>query len=187
MIHWVEPIDRANSNPSTSIHHSRHARPSGFHHKPTRKKLHPGHWRTGDHPASKFPSMPHCHPGGAPKSGTHRPPPPQMAQRAHRIGRSCCCPNSEPPRCLATQVTALFLQRSAQRSPPEHCIGHWCSRPNTQHCHRIVWRWSGNRLRRPQQTTRTARCIVPRRCCPNTAPSHQDGWRENVPFQRPPR
>ena len=174
MLHSVEPIDRANSTPSTSIHHSQYELPSGFRHMPTRKNFHPGHDRTEDHPARKFPNMPHCHPVGDPKSGKNRQPPPQMVQTAHRIGRSCCCPSSEPPRCLVNQVNAIFPQQSAQRSHPEHCIGHWYSHPNTQYCHRIVWQWSGNHLRRPQQTPRKAHCIAPRRCCPNTPPSHQD-------------
>ena len=96
--------------------------------------------------------MPHCHPGGVPRSGQHRRPSQQRAQTAHHIGHSCCCPNSEPPRCLAIRVSAISPQQSAQRSHPEHCIGHWCSHPNTQWCHRIVGRWSGHHLRRSQQS-----------------------------------
>ena len=121
--------------------------------------------------------MPHCHRAGAPKSDKRPRPLQQMDQTAHCIAHSCCCPNSEPPHCLATQVNAISPQQSAQRSHSEDCIGHWCSHPNTRWCHRTVERWSGTHPQRSQQTTQTARCIALECCCPNTPPSHQDQGR----------
>ena len=185
MIHRVEPIDRGNPTPSTSTHHSLFLPPNGFRHKPTRKKLHPAHWHTEDHLARKYPSMPHCHRAGAPKSDKRPRPLQQMDQTAHRIAHSCCCPNREPPHCLATQVNAISPQQSARRSHSEDCIGHWCSPPSTRWCHRIVERGSGHHLQRSQQTTQTARCIALDCCCPNTPPSHQDRWRGRVASLRP--
>lgn len=186
MIHRVEPTDRANPTPSTSTHHSQFVPPNGFRHKPTRKKLHPAHWHTEDHLARKFPSMPHCHPVGVPKSGKHLRTPQHMSQTAHRIGHSCCCPNSEPPHRLPTQVNAIFPQQSAQSSHSADHIGHWCCSPNTQRSHQSVERWSGSHLRRFQQTPQTAHCIALDCCCPNTPPSHQDRWRGRAPSLRPP-